>query len=82
MSTDPPGTIRETLANLAKKADLRCFSDQPVAEIVQCGEPIPRFGSVLSPRPVSEVICALGSASRPKVRIQPEAIGSFGHRSD
>jgi hypothetical protein len=31
--------IRETLANLAKKADLRSFSDEPVAEIVQCGEP-------------------------------------------
>src|ERR1700719_646070 len=32
---------RETLANLSKTGHLRCFSDQPVAEIVQCGEPIP-----------------------------------------
>jgi hypothetical protein len=33
-------TPRETLANLARTGDLCCFSDQPVAEIVQCGEPI------------------------------------------
>ena len=32
---------RETLANLSITGHLRCFSDQPVAEIVQCGEPIP-----------------------------------------
>jgi hypothetical protein len=31
---------RETLANLSITGHLRCFSDQPVAEIVQCGEPI------------------------------------------
>jgi hypothetical protein len=30
---------RETLANLPITRDLRCFSNQPVAEIVQCGEP-------------------------------------------
>src|SRR5688572_23397410 len=30
---------RETLANLSITGHLRCFSDQPVAEIVQCGEP-------------------------------------------
>ena len=29
----------ETLANLSKKAGLRSFTDEPVAEIVQCGEP-------------------------------------------
>jgi hypothetical protein len=29
------------LANLSITGHLRCFSDQPVAEIVQCGEPIP-----------------------------------------
>jgi hypothetical protein len=31
---------RETLANLSITGHLRCFSDQPVAEIVQCGAPI------------------------------------------
>ena len=31
---------RETLANLSITGHLRCFSDQPVAEIVQCGEPL------------------------------------------
>jgi hypothetical protein len=31
---------RETLANLSTIGHLRGFSDQPVAEIVQCGEPI------------------------------------------
>ena len=31
-------TPRETLANLSITGHLRCFSDQPVAEIVQCGE--------------------------------------------
>ena len=30
---------RETLANLSITGHLRCFSDQPVADIVQCGEP-------------------------------------------
>jgi hypothetical protein len=30
---------RETLANLSTIGHLRGFSDQPVAEIVQCGEP-------------------------------------------
>jgi hypothetical protein len=30
---------RETLANLSITGHLRCFLDQPVAEIVQCGEP-------------------------------------------
>jgi hypothetical protein len=34
---DSPG---ETLANLSITGPLRSFSDQPVAEIVQCGEPI------------------------------------------
>ena len=33
--------LRETLANLSITGHLRCFSDQPVAEIVQCGEPAP-----------------------------------------
>jgi hypothetical protein len=33
---------RDTLANLSMTGHLRCFSDQPVAEIVQCGEPLPR----------------------------------------
>ena len=33
-------SLRETLANLSITGHLRCFSDQPVAEIVQCGEPI------------------------------------------
>ena len=31
--------LGETLANLSITGHLRCFSDQPVAEIVQCGEP-------------------------------------------
>jgi hypothetical protein len=30
------------LANLSITGHLRCFSDQPVAEIVQCGEPAPK----------------------------------------
>jgi hypothetical protein len=30
---------RETLANLSITGHLRCFTDQPAAEIVQCGEP-------------------------------------------
>ena len=32
---------RETLANLSITGHLRCFSDQLVADIVQCGEPHP-----------------------------------------
>ena len=35
------GDPRETLANLSKTGHLCGFSDQPVAEIVQCGEPAP-----------------------------------------
>jgi hypothetical protein len=35
-------TPRETLANLSITGHLRRFSDQPVAEIVQCGEPPPK----------------------------------------
>ena len=34
--------IGETLANLPITGHSRCFSNQPVAEIVQCGEPIQR----------------------------------------
>ena len=37
---------RETLANLSITGHLRGFSDQPVAEIVQCGEPISSFSSI------------------------------------
>src|SRR5437773_10984537 len=33
------GSPHETLANLSITGHLRSFSDQPVAEIVQCGEP-------------------------------------------
>jgi hypothetical protein len=33
---------RETLANPSKWARLRRFADEPVAEIVQCGEPPPK----------------------------------------
>ena len=40
-------SARETLANLSVAGHLRCFSDQPVAEIIQCGEAISRL-SVLS----------------------------------
>ena len=29
-----------------KKADLRSFADEPVAEIVQCGEPISTFSAI------------------------------------
>ena len=36
------GSNRETLANLSISGHLRCFLDQPVAEIVQCGEPAPK----------------------------------------
>jgi hypothetical protein len=35
----PKASRRETLANLSITGRLRRFSDQPVAEIVQCGEP-------------------------------------------
>ena len=36
-------SMDETLANLSITGHLRGFSDQPVAEIVQCGEPISSF---------------------------------------
>ncbi len=35
-------SARETLANLSITGHLRRFSNQPVAEIVQCGEPAPQ----------------------------------------
>jgi CheY-like chemotaxis protein len=41
----------ETLANLSLTGHLRCFSDQRLVEIVQCGEPIL---SSSSPRPCCE----------------------------
>ena len=37
---------RETLANLSITGHLRCLSDQPVAEMVQCGEPISCFAPI------------------------------------
>jgi hypothetical protein len=37
----PHGTCGEIVANVR---DSGCFANQPVAEIVQCGEPIP-FGN-------------------------------------
>ena len=60
-SADNSGTVeseeaqpRETLANLSITGHLRCFSDQRVAEIVQCGEPLTSTSSpfvVLGPAP-------------------------------
>jgi hypothetical protein len=40
---------RETLANLSITGHLCCFSDQPVAEIVQCGEPLSSIEPIREP---------------------------------
>ena len=45
-------SLRETLANLSRTGHLRRFSDQPVADIVQCGEP--------APKPIKSTTCAVG----------------------
>lgn len=56
----PRDLRRETLANLSTVGQLRCFSDQPVVEIVQCGEPNGNGTGYAAPR----AIAGLTGASR------------------
>jgi hypothetical protein len=49
---------RETLANLSITGHLRRFLDQPVAEIVQCGEPL--FLANFSTLPPQSTFCDVG----------------------
>jgi hypothetical protein len=65
---------RETLANLSITGHLRCFSDQPVAEIVQCGEPTPTLRSVVGSRsdsvtPRLTALAASGNESSPRSQL-------------
>jgi len=63
---------RETSANLSRTGHLRGFADQPVAEIVQCGEPTSRRRREVAPRAVSSTRRSSPSARRERGRIQPE----------
>ena len=58
---------RETLANLSITGHLRCFSDQPVAEIVQCGEPARKINKInnLYAKATSAPLSAYFPASAP-----------------
>jgi hypothetical protein len=49
---------------VAKRRDLRRFSDQPVAEIVQCGEPLLSASPSFVVLVLSSVASRLGFASR------------------
>ena len=57
-------STRETLANLSISGHLRCFSDQPVAEIVQCGEPTLARRARVGPQVVSSPCRSSPSARR------------------
>ena len=74
---------RETLANLSTIGHLRGFSDQPVAEIVQCGEPflkarifnelqIQPFGCIELPQP--KLLMGVQQPAETWVRVRSDLI--------